>query len=96
MTSSFYRSEDVNHYKFVLPRESEWEIMNKLGTFYCQLRITIPNSHRSFLNPYSVKALFPSSQTLRVGSSESQQSRERTHLKAAVQTSSRLPSVFII
>ena len=29
---SFYRSDTVNHYKFILPRESAWEIMNKFGT----------------------------------------------------------------
>ena len=29
---SFYRSDTVNHYKLILPRESAWEIMNKFGT----------------------------------------------------------------
>lgn len=29
---SFFRSEAVNYYKLVLPRESAWEIMNRLGT----------------------------------------------------------------
>lgn len=30
---SFYRSDTVNHYKLILPRESAWDIMNKLGIF---------------------------------------------------------------
>lgn len=29
---SFYRSDEVKHYKLILPRESAWEIMDKLGT----------------------------------------------------------------
>jgi V-type H+-transporting ATPase subunit a len=31
---SFYRSDTVNQYKFILPRESAWEIMNVLGSFF--------------------------------------------------------------
>lgn len=29
---SFYRSDSINYYKLVLPRESAWEIMNSLGS----------------------------------------------------------------
>ena len=29
---SFYRSDTINYFKFILPRESAWEIMNTLGT----------------------------------------------------------------
>jgi hypothetical protein len=95
MNSSFYRSDDVNHYNFVLPRESAWEIMNKLGNFLLNLRITISYSHCSFRNSYSLKTIFSSSQTLRVGSAKSKQSREHTNLKTVVQASRRLSSVFI-
>lgn len=29
--TSFYRSDSVSHYNLVIPRESAWDIMNKLG-----------------------------------------------------------------
>ena len=29
---SFYRSDTVNNYRVVLPRENAWAIMNELGT----------------------------------------------------------------
>lgn len=29
---SFFRSDSINHYNLVIPRESAWDIMNKLGT----------------------------------------------------------------
>jgi hypothetical protein len=28
---SFYRSDSVSHYDIFIPRESAWDIMNKLG-----------------------------------------------------------------
>jgi hypothetical protein len=28
---SFYRSDSVGHYDIFIPRESAWDIMNKLG-----------------------------------------------------------------
>ena len=28
---SFYRSDSVNHFNLVIPRENAWDIMNKIG-----------------------------------------------------------------
>ena len=30
---SLYRSDDVSYYRLVIPRESAWDIMNRLGKF---------------------------------------------------------------
>ena len=30
---SFYRSDDVSYFRLVIPRESAWDIMNRLGIF---------------------------------------------------------------
>lgn len=31
---SFYRSDEVAFFKLVLPRESAWDIMNRLGMLF--------------------------------------------------------------
>lgn len=38
---SFYRSDPVNFYRLVIPRESAWDIMNRLGTSQ-QIQVSNP------------------------------------------------------
>ena len=54
---SFYRSDTVAHYTLVIPRESAWDIMNKLGTHLLTLGQTklihiIPNSAPLLSKPF--------------------------------------------
>lgn len=47
---SFFRSDTINYYKLVLPRESAWEIMNRLGKILYSCRglkdhTYCPNNH---------------------------------------------------
>ena len=39
---TFYRSDTVNHYKLIIPRENSWAILNELGTTFwiCQAKPT--------------------------------------------------------
>ena len=61
---SFYRSDTINYFKFILPRESAWEIMNTLGTRPLTQDSTT-SSTSSPASPPPPKTLPLPSQTLR-------------------------------
>jgi len=57
---TFYRSDPINYYKLVLPRESAWEIMNKLGNFHfmqdkTKSFILYHQLHLFWIDPFTVK-----------------------------------------
>lgn len=54
---SFYRSDTIGHYTLVIPRESAWDIMNKLGNENANVGQTklvhiVPNSTPLLSKPF--------------------------------------------
>lgn len=54
---SFYRSDTINHYNLVIPRESAWDIMNKLGEYVVNAGQTklihiVPNQEAVLNKPF--------------------------------------------
>jgi hypothetical protein len=37
VSMSFFRSQPIDHYKLILPRENAWQIMNMLGTDHTKI-----------------------------------------------------------
>lgn len=61
---SFYRSDPINHFKMVLPRESAWEIMNQLGNWDIYIRTKKDNTHCPNHHTSTIKAFPLSGETM--------------------------------
>lgn len=57
LMTSFYRSDSISHYNLVIPKESAWDVMNKLGTppiilGQTKLIHVVPNSSPLLSKPF--------------------------------------------
>lgn len=86
--SSFFRSDSISHYNLILPRESAWDIMNKLGTPIHNHRPGQHHPYRQVASSHSLQAILPAGQEMRRSSTQTSRHREgalrKEHLRLEI------------